>query len=140
MKMKMAQNTMTDFADITITGEDVKVDAAGSFCEVYFTLSRYPDDAWCREFGNQYEISGYSPSERIGFTYSTLVLRTLQEFVGPDIRRKIKKDVDSTNQAMRQTLTRMAEEQVKAEERQRHSEEAKRQREAELKRKLLGDE
>lgn len=129
---------MSEWKDIAIVDFDVEV-TSGHLCYVRCALDRAPEGDWAKEFVSQYQKSGYGMNDRWKLADRQIVLQTLQVSVDSRLRRKIDAAVSNTNVAIREKLTRIAEEQERRDEEERDAAEARRRKEAELKRKLMGD-
>ena len=129
---------MSEWKDIEIIGFDVEV-SSGHLCYVRCALDREPTGDWVKEFVRQYQRSGFGLDDRWEGDGNQMVLQTLHSSVDSRLRRKIDDATTNTNVAIRQKLAQLAEEQKRQDEEERAAAEARRQKEAELKRKLMGD-
>ena len=130
---------MTDFEDIKITDYDVKLGEVRHQCYLHFALNREPEDGWVKEFVSEFRISIYRGIIDIKIEGTDIVVDTHRENVGARLRKTIEESMAKANRWFKYNLDTEAAHRAEKEAYQQLTPEEKREREAELKRKLLED-
>lgn len=130
---------MADIKDISIVDIKVESGAPGNiFADIIFVLEPRPDSVWHGIFKHMYMRHRWlgNPMKQ---NRDTIVQKWPKDSIGKEITEKFYKDVADTNVAYREQREKQASDQAALDERKRIAAEKKRQTEAELKRKLLGN-